>query len=437
MLITHLQQARHRLWHAQPMRPIRRWLITLLRVLDAVGSAFLRGDLSLRATSLVYTTLLSLVPFLALGFSLLKAFDIHNQMEPVLLESLKALGPTKAKEVAQSLMQFVENMKVGVLGAVGVSLLLYSALSLIQQVESAFNDIWKVERPRAFAQRLGEYLAVLTVGPLVVFSALGATASLFNNGLVHWLSQVPLFGFLFEVATATVPYLMIVSLFVFLYRFVPNTQVRFVPACIGGAVAGLLWQTASLAFASFVSAATNYNAIYSSFAILIFVLIWLQLGWLILLSGCQLAYFAQYPERMNPYAKPPIAAGRAREQLGLALVRMVTQRYYAGSTLVTKTRMAEILGVSDTSLTELASPLIAAGVLADTEISYLPATDPERIAMARVWKALRGESVELSQADLSAAELWLKAAEAAATAADQTLKSWCQSEAKNGRVFAP
>jgi membrane protein len=419
------------------VRRLQLWLVTLLRVLDAVGSAFLRGDLSLRATSLVYTTLLSLVPCLALGFSLLKAFDIHNQMEPVLLESLKALGPTKAQEVAQSLMRFVENMKVGVLGAVGVSLLLYSALSLIQQVESAFNDIWNVERPRAFAQRLGEYLAVLTVGPLVVFSALGATASLFNNGLVHWLSQMPLFGFVFEVATATVPYLMIVGLFVFLYRFVPNTQVRLVPACIGGAIAGLLWQTASLAFASFVSTATNYNAIYSSFAILVFVLIWLQLGWLILLSGCQLAYFAQHPERMNPYAQPPIAAGRAREQLGLALMRMVTLRYYAGSALVTKSRMAEILGVTATSLSELAAPLIAAGLLAETEITYLPATDPERIPMAQVWKALRGESVARSQADLNAAETWLQSAEAAATAAAQSLKSWCGAECLVAPAFSP
>ncbi len=425
MPLEQFRKARQAYWRWLPEGRILGLVATAGRASDALVTVLLRGELSLQAMSLVYTTLLSLVPFLALGFSLLKALGVHNSLEPVLLESLKGLGPVQAAEVAHNLIGFVENIKVGVLGSVGVALLLYSALSLIQKVETAFNMIWRVARPRGLSQRIGEYLAVLTVGPMVVFSALGATASVLNNGVVSWLAKVPVMGFVLQTASAALPYVLIVSMFTFLYMFVPNTPVKLRAAFIGGAVAGTFWQTASFVFAAFVAAATNYNAIYSGFAIVIFVLIWLQLGWLILLCGCQLAYYAQYPWRMNPYANHLQPAGRAREQLGLALARAVAQAFVKGGAVPTRTQLAQSLGVTETVAVELAAPLVDGGVLAFSGDRWLPARDPSSITVAQLWSALRGAAAEGGSENVIASNQWLINIEMAAEKAGcVTLRDW-------------
>ena len=180
---------RARLWTLKPVSRLGRWGIEVVRALDALITVFARGQLSLWAMSLVYTTLLSLTPFLALGFSLLKALGVHNSLEPVLIEALRGLGPAQAKQVSDTVVTFVSKVEVGVLGSLGVALLLYSAVSLIQKVEGAFNEVWQVENPRGISARLTEYLAVLTVGPALVFTALGLTAGALNGEWAGWVSR--------------------------------------------------------------------------------------------------------------------------------------------------------------------------------------------------------------------------------------------------------
>lgn len=424
MIRDQLQTLRLRLWQAAPRSGLERRGLALARGADALLEVLWQGQLSLRAMSLVYTTLLSLTPLLALGFSLLKALGVHNSLEPFLLESLKGLGPEQAREVAGNVIRFVENIKVGVLGSLGVALLVYSAMSLIQKVEEAFNHIWHVERVRGLSQRFGEYLAVLMVGPVVVFAALGVTASLLNNQAIAWLAQIPGFGFLLYLVSALLPYALMVGMFTFLYAFIPNTRVAMRPAFAGGLFAGLMWQSASYAFAAFVAGATNYNAIYSGFAIVIFVLIWLYLGWLILLCGCQVAYFAQYPQRFGPFADSAPRGSRAREQASLALVAAIAKAFVTGEPPLAPERLSRLLGVSEQTLSLLAEPLVLAGVLAQTGDRWVLARDPGGISLHSLWGLLRGSAPANGEGLRDAAE-WLRQAESAVAAAgSQSLRDW-------------
>ncbi len=388
-----IQSVRSRLWSFKPASRLARWGVECLRALDALITVFAKGQLSLWAMSLVYTTLLSLTPFLALGFSLLKALGVHNSLQPVLLETLKGLGPAQAQQVAETVVSFVSKIQVGVLGSLGVVLLLYSAISLINKVEGAFNEVWQVENPRGISQRLTEYLAVLAVGPALVFSAMGLTAGALNNHWVTWLARIEPLGFLIQSFAAFLPYLLIVAVFTFLYAFVPQAKVRARAAFIGGVVAGCLWQTISFGFAAFVAGATNYSAIYSGFAIVIFVLIWLYIGWLVLLAGCQIAYYVQYPERMNPLQQPILLAGRAREQAGLALMTMVGQQFLTAGAPHSREVIAQQLGLSETTAQSLATSLIASGYLAESGGLWLLARDPAGYTVAAVWQSLRGDSL--------------------------------------------
>ncbi len=265
------------------------WPIVVLRVVFAVARDVLAGNLTLHAMSLVYTTLLSFVPLLALSFSVLKGFGVHNQVEPILLRLLEPLGE-KGQEIAALVIGFVDNIKVGVLGAVGLALLFYTVVSLMQKIESAFNDTWRISETRPLARRFSDYLSVLLIGPVLIFSAVGITASLTSNALFESLTAVEPLGTLIEIAGGLTPFLLVGGAFTFIYIFMPNTRVRLRSALLGGFVAGILWVTAGWGFATFVANSGNYAAIYSAFATLILFLIWLYLNWLILLVGSSICF---------------------------------------------------------------------------------------------------------------------------------------------------
>jgi membrane protein len=366
------------------VRTAGRYLYTLSRDL-------LDGQISLRAMSLVYTTLLSLVPLLALGFSVLKSLGVHNSLQPVLDRFLAPLGP-QGVQISDNVIRFVENINVKVLGFFGVLLLLYAVLSMIQKVEDSFNYIWRIAARRKLGQRVGEYLSVLLVGPLAVGLALGITATLLNSRFVSSLADIEPFGLLFFVLGRLVPYVVIVGLFTFLYQFVPNTRVRLPAAFGGGLVAGMLWQSASVAFASFVAATPGYNAIYSGFAIVILLLIWLYLGWLILLVGCQLSYYLQYPERLTPTRIAPLMSGRSAETLGLWITGLVGQRFLKGEPPVTRDQLMRDLPAVPEHIDRVIEILVHHGVLAESGTDgaqLLPRRDLDSLTVAQLWQMLR------------------------------------------------
>jgi membrane protein len=261
----------------------------------AVANARYRDDvLDLQAMSLTYSTLLSLVPFLAVMFSVLKAFEVQNVLEPFLMQMLQPLGP-EASQVANRIIRFVDNIRVGILGAVGVAMLFYTVVTLVAKVEDALNQIWRLPRSRTWPQRVTAYLSVVLVGPVMVFTALTLTASAQSYWLIERLFEIGLFSYMFTLATSVMPFVLLCATFTFLYKLMPYTNVRFSSALVGGATAGILWQLVGMGFAAFVANSAQYAAVYSSFAIMIVFLIWLYVGWLIFLVGGEVTYFHQYP----------------------------------------------------------------------------------------------------------------------------------------------
>ncbi|MGH8481720.1 MAG: YihY/virulence factor BrkB family protein [Nevskiaceae bacterium] len=430
-----LAKLREALWgESEAVNRFQREFRLAGRYLYALFRDLLDGQISMRAMSMVYTTLLSLVPLLALAFSLLKGLGAHNELEPVLQRFLAPLGP-QGNEVARTVVAFVENIKVGVLGFVGVALLLYTVLSMIQKIEDAFNYIWRVETRRRLGQRIGEYLSVLLIGPFAIFLALGMTASVMSSAFVAKLATIEPLGAVLYVLGRLVPYLVIVGLFTFLYVFIPNTRVRVGAAFGGGLLAGVLWQTASLAFASFVAASPNYNAIYSGFAIVILLLIWLYVGWLILLIGCQLAYYLQSPERLTPTRTAPQMWARATELLGLQVVALVGRRFLAGEPPLTVDQLQRALPALPEHVERVVEVLLHHGVLAESGTdgrALLPRRDLDSLTLAQLWQLLR-EGAGGSGRDGAAPEVrvLVESAESgfAQAAGRQTVRAWLTANA--------
>ncbi|MFE8070859.1 YihY/virulence factor BrkB family protein [Marinobacteraceae bacterium S3BR75-40.1] len=277
----------------QPMGRLWRLLHRVARIGYAVGRDLLNGTLTLHAMSLVYTTLLSMVPLLALSFSVLKAMGVHERLEPLLYQFFDPLG-TRGHELAQQILDFVDNIKVGVLGSMGLALLVYTVISLVQKIERSFNMIWHVPDMRSLAQRFSNYLSVIMIGPLLMVSAIGVSATVFSSEIVQALLAIEPFGSVFVLLSRMTPFFLVVGAFTFVYVFIPNTRVRLRSAFFGGLLAGVAWQAGGVLFASFVVGSTKYEAIYSSFAIGIILLIWLYISWLVLLVGAAISYYHQH-----------------------------------------------------------------------------------------------------------------------------------------------
>lgn len=352
-----------------------RLALRLLRLILAVAFEVRVRLLDARAAGLVYTTLLSLVPFLAVTFSVLKAFGAHQQIEPLLNQVLEPLGP-KGAEVTGQIIGFVNNLKVGVLGAVGVAGLFYTTYSLIDKIEQALNAIWRVRQGRTWARKFTDYLSVVLVGPVLVFTAVGLIASVQSHALIERVMAIEPFGSILVLTAELMPFVLLCGVFTFLYKFVPNTRVTAWAALIGGMTAALLWGIAGEAFAAFVAASGKYSAIYSGFAVLVLFLLWLYVGWLIILVGAQVSFFTQHPAAYRAQLLWHQDTPAVRERLVLNLLVTLGRRALRGEGPMSMTDLAQELGLPPSVVEDRIIELVDQRLLART-------AEPEGIALIK------------------------------------------------------
>lgn len=405
----------------------QRYMVMLGRMIFGVARKFIDNDFSMRAMSLVYTTLLSIVPLLAVSFSMLRAFGVHNQLEPTLLEFLDPLGDKKF-EIVSRIVDFVENLRLGVLSSLGMAMLIFTIVSMTHKVEKAFNDIWHVSKPRNLARRFADYLSVIIVGPVLVFSALSMTRALLHSSVIQWLASVEPFGTLLTGVTLMVPYLMVCGAFAFLYGFVPNTKVNLSTALIGGVFAGVLWSGASMIFANLVVNSSNYSAVYAGFASVILFMIWIYLAWLIILVGGQVAFYWQNPRYLDPrLEKGQILSSRERQELAIELMTLIADAYHHGKPLWTIERFEDYrYDVHPDVLVDLIELLEKNQLIAETggnQPNYLPARDIESIQVKDIIRMVRGEDLLINHSTENVNELMEQIDQAIAnTLGDLTIK---------------
>jgi membrane protein len=332
------------LWQAEPadLTRVKRLLSSFIKIAFLVGRDFIENLVKLQAMALAFKTLLSMAPLLAVIFSILKGFGVHNRIEPVLAEALAPLGE-RGQEVTSHLIGFVDKMSAGALGSVGVVTLFITVLSLMGTIEQAFNTIWRVRFPRKLARRFSDYLSVLLVGPVLVFAALTITATLQSNSFVRTLLALEPFGTVMLIMLRIVPYVTLWGAFTFSYLFIPNTRVRLRSALVGGLVAAILWQTVGWGFATFVASSTRYYAIYSSFAILLLFLLWLYVGWVIVLLGAQVSHAHQHIRFYYGHRENLARSPAGREKLALQLLLLIGRNFHQGLSPMSITDLANRL----------------------------------------------------------------------------------------------
>lgn len=255
------------------------------------------------ASALSFSSMLSIIPFLAILFAILKALDVHTILAPILLSNV-AVG---SQEIVTRILRYINNTRVGSLGTIGLITLFLTVMATLDNVEEAFNQICGIDRGKAVHHKLRDYLIVIFGIPLLIGLAVTITTSLQHQGVVQWFLRLPGIGRLFLLRL--VPYLSIWIAMICLYLFIPNVRVRFKHAVLAGLIAGTTWQAAQWTFIHFQLGVSRYNAIYGTLALLPVFMIWIYTSWIIVLAGMEIVWYLQHS--MQPTIQPEAGSDNA------------------------------------------------------------------------------------------------------------------------------
>lgn len=409
------------------------WAQRFLHFWILAGQNFLKNRGPARAASLAYTTLLALVPLLAVSISVAALFlprDEAKQKEElvtwinaavekfapsigVTTDFHQAAGPnpensaapnaasTKAltaeeqrAQLADKIVEFVGNIRFGTIGATAMAGLIFIAISLLRNIEAGFNDMWGVSKGRGWMMSIVVYWAAITLGPVVIVMVKGASylqaLAKTPELLPSWIPSSIL------LSLAWVPALAVSSLaFGALYLWMPNTRVRWSAAFVGGFVAASLWMLNGRMAALYNTRVLTYNAIYGSLGILPLFLLGLYLSWLILLFGAQVAYVFQFRKAYLQERQAGRVSQQAREFIALRFMAEIGRLFQSQAKPLSATACAEGFGVPPNLTKDILTLLVNGGLLAETaavDTAYTPARPLDQISVKDVIRTIRAGS---------------------------------------------
>lgn len=384
----------------------RAFVVRQLEIFVFTARSIRGGEISRRAAALTYHTLLAIVPMLAVGFALFKAFGGLRRLEaPLRRLIVENLAVGRAESVGRWLSQFIDNISAGAIAGIGLLLLFYSAISLLTNSEKAFNRIWGIRQSRPLYIRFAIYWCLVTLGPILLGLSISVSAQLqrsaFAAAVLTWLPW-GLGRWLLSLASA----LAVCVLFVLAYVIVPNTRVRFQNALLGGIVAGLLW-TATKALFIWLSAGTvKYSAIYGALGALPLLMLWLYYSWLIVLFGVTYTYANQAAASGMLQEGPSITSQSSRELLASQLMVELSRDFRAGDEAPTAPELAERLDAPIGAVRHVLAVLSKHHLVVETgsgpDGGYMPGRDVGSLTLQQVIEVLRqkdGASLPLRSDD--------------------------------------
>lgn len=383
----------HDLWHFDP-RGLTHWRLFFLRQLQVaaiVARGFFSDGCMLRASALTYATMLSIVPLLALMFSLIKGFGGQNLLEPFLFK----LFTHGSEEVIAEILSYIENTNFRRLGTVGLVILMATVLTLLSNIEKSFNHIWGVAETRSLARRFADYFSVVLLSPLLIVAALSLTTSLRSQALVQRLLETAVVGEALLLAFNILPYLAVWAAFTFMYLFMPNTRVRLGPALVGGVFGGTLWQLAQWAYVNFQIGVSRYNAIYGTMAALPILIVWLYVSWMIVLLGLEMTYATQNVTILREKYGEERVSFASRERVALTILLLCCESFQDDGSAWSHARFCEDLKLPPRLVRAVLNDLVRIGLLARVEnppeddFVYHPGRSPETMVIRDVLRMLR------------------------------------------------
>lgn len=381
--------------HEQRLPLFKATIIKSLKIALLSVQGFSRDLCPLRASALTLYSILSIVPVIAMLFGIAKGFGFEKMLEQRLLEQ----APDQDAMVLQ-LISFAQNMldstKGGVVAGIGIVVLFWTIINVIGNIEESFNYIWKISTARSISRKFSDYLSLMLLAPVLIIAS--SSITVFLKTKITWLMtviQLPEFGtWLVLRALGLSPLLLMIALFTFTFIFMPNHKINFRAGIIAGIVTGILYHLSQWVYISLQIGVSSYNAIYGSFAALPLFVVWLQTGWMIVLFGCEIAFFLQNYEIYRNNNRFSDLSFSLKKVIALQTTHLIIKNFIQLDNPLTAAEIATRLVIPIAIIQPVLSELMASHIIVefrnqdDVDEAYLPAVDINRLTFAYIINAL-------------------------------------------------
>ena len=370
---------------------IKRFLTQYLRIFILALREFTRDGCPRNASALTYYSLLNIVPVVAVFFGIAKGFGLEKLIEKQILEmAQKANWQT---DVTNQILNFshslLENVKGGLIVGVGVVLLFWTVISILGKIEDSLNAIWEVKRGRTLSRKFSDYMAMMVLAPILLVISSSVTVVVASQ--VKLIAQkIAFLGALSQVILLLLnllPYLSIWVLLTMLYLLMPNTRIPLRSSILAGIIAGTLFQIVQWVYVKFQIGIASYSAIYGSFAALPLLLAWLQLSWMIVLFGAEIAFANEHYETYGFQPDYSTLSVSSKKLLILRIFHLLIKNFSQGEKPLSASRIADTLEIPLRLVRQLLHELVGAGLVVETargakdEVAFQPGRATESLTV--------------------------------------------------------
>lgn len=311
--------------------------VRIVKILNLTMNAFFNSSLQNKSMALTYNTVLSIVPAFALLVAIGRGFGLQDLLE----QELYKFAPSQGEMITTALKfvdSYLSSATQGIFVGVGVVVLLWTIISLLSSIEDSFNSIWDVTTDRTLYQKFTDYIAICLMIPVLMICSSGM--SLFMSDVFQSHIKLAFLTPLVNIGLELVPLVLCWLAFTLSYYLIPNTKVKFKYAAISGVLAAIAFEILQLLFMNGQLYVSRYNAIYGSFAFLPLMLVWLQLSWLVLLTGCMIAYSMQNVFTYNFMGDANRISDRAWHNVAIIVMSVCVKRFVQKEKPLTPSQIA-------------------------------------------------------------------------------------------------
>jgi membrane protein len=365
-------------------------LLRSIRVLILSIRGIMQDKAPLRASALTFYSLLSVVPVVAMIFGIAKGFGFENTLERMLMKSLEGQEQIVERVVAFS-HAMLDSVKGGFVAGIGLLILFYTIIKILSNIESALNDIWGIKRSRSLGRKITDYLSIVLIGPvlLILSSTLTVLVSSGVTRVVEGISYLKIVSPGISFLLGFLPYLSLWILFSFVFIFVPNTKIKVSSGVLGGIIAGTLYHIFQWGYIHLQIGVAKYNAIYGSFAALPLFFVWLQVSWLIVLFGAEIAFAHQNVETYEFEQDCLTVSHSFKRLLSLGVFHRLIKNFVQGKKPWDVGRISHEMEIPSRLVNQILHDLGASGLVSEvkvgeTRVGYEPAQDPDGMTLKSV-----------------------------------------------------
>jgi len=373
------------------LHPIKALVIRYLRVILLASRGFLKDHCQKTASVLTYYSLLNVVPVIAVAFAIAKGFGLEKLIEKQILQM--ADKANWQADITTQIISFSHNLleqaRGGLIAGVGVALLFWTVISILGKIEESLNDIWEVKKSRTLVRKFGDYIAMMVFAPVLLVISSSATVLVASQVtvIVNKIALLGVFSKVIFLLLNLLPYVSIWILLTTLYLVMPNTKIPIKSAILGGITAGTITQIVQWIYIKFQIGAAGYGAIYGSFAALPLFLGMLQMSWMIVLFGAEMAYANEHYETFGFHPDYPQISVSSKKLLMLRIFHLLTKKFSLGEKPLTAHQIGHTLEIPVRLVQQLLHELTDVGLVVETakgvksEVAFQPGRTIENITV--------------------------------------------------------